>query len=115
MNATTNLNPADLAALPTLMPNPVLLPLHVYEVRILNTRQGTVSGYYDDFAQLAIDAEQYDGRVPAIYTTLNPVNPALLARAQNRLVEYAKTTTSDACSSLWFAAARSLYSPSSFG
>ena len=80
----------------TLTPNPILTPGHVYEVRILNTRQGTVSGYYDDVEQLARDARKHDGTVPAIYTTLNPVSPALLARAHNRLVSYARTTTGDA-------------------
>ena len=37
-----------------------------------------------------------DGTVPGIYLTLNPCNPALLARAANRLQDCAQVTTSDA-------------------
>ena len=36
------------------------------------------------------------GEVPAVCYTLNPVNPALLARAINHTENYAKSTTSDA-------------------
>lgn len=67
----------------------------VAELRILNTKQATVSGYFNDFSKLATFASQYDGRVPGIYVTLNPVNPSLLARAANKPVPYAKHTTSD--------------------
>lgn len=76
--------------------NPILRTGYVYEVRAPHTRQGTVSGYFDDPEQLHAAAMQHDGHVPALYTTLNPVNPALLARAHNRLATYAKHTTSDA-------------------
>jgi len=40
-------------------------------------------------------ASQWSGKAPGIYLTLNPVNPDLLARAQNRLIHYAKHTTAD--------------------
>jgi len=36
------------------------------------------------------------GTVPGVYVTLNPVKPALLARAANKVKPYAKATTSDA-------------------
>lgn len=55
----------------------------VVEVRILNAPH-TLSGYYDDFAKMATDALAYSGK-GAVYATLNPANPALIARANNRL------------------------------
>ncbi|MEI6448540.1 MAG: AAA family ATPase [Actinomycetes bacterium] len=71
-------------------------PGEVFEVRILNTaRAGTVSGYFDDPAAAAQAAAKWDGKAPGVYVTLNPVNPALMARAKNRLREWAKTTTSN--------------------
>jgi hypothetical protein len=36
-----------------------------------------------------------DGHVPGIYITLNPTNPALLARSANRLQNRVQVTTSD--------------------
>ena len=71
-------------------------PGSVHEVRIPKTdRQGTISGYFDSVDALADAALQYDGNVPAVYITLNPCNPALLARAANRLQSRAALTTSD--------------------
>lgn len=66
----------------------------VIEARILDLPQGTMSGYFDDPAQLAAAVMPYSGK-GSIYATLNPVNPALLARATNRLVTRPKNTTSD--------------------
>jgi hypothetical protein len=75
----------------------LMAPGEVHEVRIPNAgRVGTVSGYFDDHGALADAALRYDGNVPAIYITLNPVIPALLARASNRLQERVQVTTSDA-------------------
>jgi hypothetical protein len=56
---------------------------------------GTISGYFDDPDKAATAAARLSGRVPAIYFLLNRVSPALLARACNRMVEWAKTTTND--------------------
>ncbi len=43
------------------------------------------SGYYDDMAQLAADAEIVEGAGPkGMYVTLNELDPALLARSSNR-------------------------------
>ena len=75
--------------------NPLFLPDHVYELRMPKTRQGTVSGYFQDPIALYRAAKGWDGRVPGVYVTLNPVNPALLARAKNRIQTHAKVTTSD--------------------
>ncbi|MDP9438168.1 MAG: hypothetical protein M3P49_05430 [Actinomycetota bacterium] len=55
-----------------------------------------VSGYFDNFDELARQATELEGRGFAVYVTLNPAKPALLARARNRLKAYPKATTSDA-------------------
>ena len=67
----------------------------VHELRILNTSKKTVSGYFDNFDKLAAEAATWDGKAPAIYVTLNPVNPDLLARSSNHLTKWARFTTSD--------------------
>lgn len=75
----------------------LLEPGQVAELRILNAgKDHTVSGYFSDPAALAEAAARWDGRAPGVYITLNPVNPALLARANNRVVTRAATTTADA-------------------
>ncbi len=74
----------------------LLRPSMVTELRILNTpRNGTASGYFNDAQAFVQAAQQWSGKAPAVYATLNPCNPALLARARNRLQLHAKTTTSD--------------------
>jgi len=66
------------------------------EVRAINVpRRGTVSGYYNKGAALAAAAASLSGVAESVYVTLNPVNPELQARANNRLQEYAKNTTGD--------------------
>ncbi|MCC7206402.1 MAG: hypothetical protein IT323_03795 [Anaerolineae bacterium] len=47
----------------------------------------TDSGYFTDL--LAGVAAVYENRAEGIYITLNPVQPALLARGSNRVREYA--------------------------
>lgn len=68
----------------------------VFEIRILDNKR-LVSGYFDyeHIGQAAAAVVPYDGRVSGIYWTLNPVMPALISRAYNRLKERAKVTTSD--------------------
>jgi hypothetical protein len=73
----------------------LLEPGQVAELRCLNTVKGTISGYFDDFDKLAKVIAKLNGQVPAVYITLNPVNPTLLARSVNRLTPFAKQTTSD--------------------
>jgi hypothetical protein len=74
----------------------LMAPGDVHELRLLNAgRAGTVSGYFNNREALTNAALSYDGRVPGVYITLNPVIPALLARAANRLQPSAKVTTSD--------------------
>ncbi|MGE7664279.1 hypothetical protein ACQKMN_01035 [Ureibacillus composti] len=67
----------------------------VTELRILKTSRGIDSGYFNCSEKLAENAAEYDGKVPAIYFTLNPVKTDLLARAVNR-IQKAKSTTTDA-------------------
>jgi len=59
-------------------------------------KYGTISGYFNDHKKLTQELERLSGEVPAVYYTLNPVNPSLIARANNRIETYAKSTTSDA-------------------
>jgi hypothetical protein len=74
-------------------------PGDVVEIRIPNPRDrrfGVVSGYVDGEDAFVHLASQVDGSsAEAVYATLNPVNPALLARAANRLQRNAKTLTGD--------------------
>ncbi len=62
-----------------------------------------VSGYYNDYRQLARDIELFDGKA-SIYITINPCKPELLTRSPNRLRFSAKVTTSDddILCDLWF-------------
>jgi hypothetical protein len=74
----------------------LMAPGDVHEIRIPKAgRRGTISGYFDDPEALADAVLPLDGTVPGVYVTFNPCNPALLARAANRLKERAEQTTSD--------------------
>ncbi len=66
----------------------------VVELRAFSSR-GPVSGYFDDHAALADQAYKLDEQGCAVYVTLNEVEPALLARAANKVNRYPKVTTSD--------------------
>ena len=66
----------------------------VIELRIPGTKKGTLSGYFNDYEALAEAVAPYNGN-SNILVTLNPVNPALLARANNRLMSRAKLVTKD--------------------
>lgn len=78
-------------------------PGAVIEVRALDAasaswpRPHTISGYFDDPAALAGAVAGYITRAKGIYITLNTINPALLARAANRLKDLNKgdATTAD--------------------
>jgi len=77
-------------------------PGQVCELRALDAvtpgwrRPHTVAGYFDDPAKLAAAAAGIQAR--GIYVTLNPVQPALLARAHNRVKDLGAgdTATGDA-------------------
>jgi hypothetical protein len=74
----------------------LLEPGSVTELRVPHAgREGTVSGYFSDHDALAREAARWSGKAPGVYVTLNPVLPALLARAANRVRTRAEQTTSD--------------------
>ncbi len=70
------------------------LDQNIVEVRILNTSRGTMSGYFDD-AQVLTKAINPYIQKNNIYITMNPPSSDLFSRAANRLIPYAKHTTSD--------------------
>lgn len=72
-------------------------PGEVFEVRIPKTKVGTIAGYFNDtsIAAMLIARENTRGH-QAIYVTMNPVNPELIARNENKLEFGTFTTSSDA-------------------
>ena len=67
-------------------------PGQVVELRAPKAgKYGTISGYFNDHAKLAQELEELSGDVVAVYYTLNPVNPAPLARANNRTKNMPRT------------------------
>lgn len=91
-------NSAPLTADPTEIARTVQLlwePGTVMEIRCPKTPRGVVSGYYDRMEALIRDSAYWSGRAEAVYITLNPVLPDLLARAYNRAAPYSKHTTKD--------------------
>jgi hypothetical protein len=71
-------------------------PGDVVELRVPKTdHAGTISGYFDDHAKLAAALAERNGSGPGVYTTLNPVKRALLARAANRVKIKARVATAD--------------------
>jgi phage/plasmid-associated DNA primase len=75
-----------------------LPPGGVVELRAVKAgRYKTISGCFDSVEALAAEAARVDRLtdVPAVYVTLNPINPALLARSENKAKPYAEYTASD--------------------
>ncbi len=71
---------------------------HVYELRIPKTKKrGVISGYFDDQNALAVNADTLsdDIDILAVYITLNPVIPDLIARSANETLDRAEVTTKD--------------------
>lgn len=72
---------------------------HVVEVRVPKAgkyKKQTFSGYFDNaqwFADCVLGLE--DEKFQGIYFTLNPMNPALLARCANKIDKSSTTTTND--------------------
>ncbi len=70
----------------------------VFEFRMPKTQKGTVSGYFDStekMTELAAAWDRLEIERDALYATLNPCSPELLARANNKVKQYAKVTTDD--------------------
>jgi hypothetical protein len=68
------------------------------ELRVPNSKRGTLSGYFNDPEKLIAALSEADKLQPSgVYVTLNPIrSPELLARSANRLLHFARHTTSDA-------------------
>jgi hypothetical protein len=78
-------------------------PGEIFEVRIPKTKAGTVSGYFNDTTIAAALIAKESGKHQAIYATVNPITPALLARNENRLtVSQTTTTDSEIARRRWF-------------
>lgn len=67
----------------------------VSELRVPGTKKGVVGGYYEDLDAMAELAAEHSGDAN-VFTSLNPVNPALLARANNRAMPRFPYKLSDA-------------------
>jgi hypothetical protein len=71
------------------------VPGAALELRILDTDQGTVSGYFDNREKFVNAVQSLACRGPSTFITLNPGHPDLLARAYNHVKFRAKLTTAD--------------------
>ena len=59
-------------------------------------KNDVVAGYFDNAQDFATAAQALDNaKAKGVYFTINPCNPALLARASNRLIASPKATTTD--------------------
>ncbi len=67
----------------------------VAELRMPGTKKGHIGGYFSNYEALLDAVEAHNG-VANVLVTLNPVNPALLARANNKAISRLKPTVSDA-------------------
>lgn len=75
----------------------------VFECRMFSTPKGIVSGYFDNFYDLACSLEPWHGKT-SIYITINCLKTELLARGRNRLLPFARVTTAaeDVVARQWF-------------
>jgi hypothetical protein len=81
----------------------VVQPGMVIELRILGVVENpkyppfTVAGYFDHdhLPAFARTATEWTAKAEGVYTTINPVVPDLLARANNRVIKKPKHTTTD--------------------
>jgi len=64
------------------------------EVRILKTSEGTISGYFDNVEKMLLAVKRYDEKYN-IFFTMNELMAGIEARGVNRLIPYAKNTTTD--------------------
>ncbi len=74
--------------------NSIVIEGAFFEVRILHTKKGTLSGYFDDPKKLLRAINPYDGQYN-IFFTLNTVMPDVVSRSVNHFKEWAKNTTTD--------------------
>ena len=64
------------------------------EIRLLKTKSGTISGYFDNVDDLYGNIKRYDGKYN-VFFTLNPIVQDVSCRSLNHFTEWAKNTTSD--------------------
>ncbi len=84
-------------------PNDLWDALHLFmppgatiEIRALgHETDGTCSGYFDDRSAAFAAASQLSGKAEGVYITLNPVDPTLLARANNRIKRHSRYASAD--------------------
>ena len=69
-------------------------PGDVIELRALKNGT-TAAGYFDNPEALCKEAAKLDGQGFTVYVTANPIVPALLARAENKVKRPLRETTSD--------------------
>src|SRR4051812_32665029 len=65
-------------------------PGQVSELRALGVKRQygrpvTMSGFFDDAEKMSVEALNLSGKATAVYVTLNPLTPALIARRCNRV------------------------------
>jgi len=72
-----------------------VLEIRIPKAKLNGKYETTIAGYFNNLDKAVQSVIKYDTKVPGIYVTLNPVNPALLSRCSNRLDENSKLTTSD--------------------
>ncbi len=75
-------------------------PKSYFEIRVLKPKGGgnVASGYFqaNNIVAAAAEAARFSGKADAIYFTPNPVKRAVYARSPNKIVTWAKVTTTDA-------------------
>lgn len=64
------------------------------EVRILNSKTGTLSGYFNSADDIFNAIRTFDGQYN-IFFTLNRISPEIIARSKDHFTKYAKNTTTD--------------------
>ena len=88
MRASTS--PVDASAEIRKTVNLLFKPGQVLELRVPGTSKGTQGGYFSDAQKLEEAALRLNRQGPAVYVTINPVDPTLVARANNRTRAYVK-------------------------
>ena len=81
---------AQAAALAPLLPPGEVVELRAPDAEVGRGYTATLSGYFDDPVRLVAEAMRLTPTAPAVYITLNAVNPALLARSENRVKQLKK-------------------------
>ena len=56
----------------------------------------TMAGYFDNLDDLVVAATLWSGRAPGVYWTINPINPAFLSVAKNRVIKARTGAVKDA-------------------